>query len=104
MTPEGKVKAKVTKVLKSFGDRLYYFMPVQYGMGAASLDYLCAVKTKFDYDGPIFFAIETKAPGKKPTDRQQALMDYLTKMGAVVWTIDDDAGVKELKLWLDSLH
>jgi hypothetical protein len=58
MTPEGKVKAAVNKVLARY-KKIYRFMPVPYGYGESSLDYLICVNGRF-------VAIETKAPGKKP--------------------------------------
>lgn len=103
MTPEGKIKTKVRRVLSLFGDDLYSFMPVQYGYGATTLDYLCATTDKFSHNGPIFFAIETKAPGKQPTLRQQSLIAQLRRMGTKVFVIDSDDGVEELRVWLLSL-
>ena len=60
-TPEGKVKDQIKSVLNKFG--IYYFMPVQNGMGKPGLDFYCCYRGKF-------IAIEAKAPGKKPTPRQ----------------------------------
>ena len=65
MTPEGKVKKEIKRVLDAFN--VYYLMPVQMGIGAAGLDFHCVVR--FGDHGLAFF-IETKAPGEKPTDRQ----------------------------------
>jgi hypothetical protein len=59
LTPEGKVKAAVKKVLKAA--RVYFFMPVQNGMGRVGIpDFICCVNGRF-------VAIETKAPGKSGT-------------------------------------
>lgn len=81
MTPEGKVKRRVSTILKSYGSRVYYFMPVQGGFGASTLDYLgCA--------GGKFFAVETKAPGKKPTPRQQQIIQSILSAGGAVFVID----------------
>lgn len=77
MTPEGKVKAKVRAYLKSIG--AYVFSPVQQGLGVSTLDLLCCI------DG-LFFAIEVKRPGGKPTPRQLTVMDEIEKAGGVaVW-------------------
>jgi hypothetical protein len=75
MTPEGKVKEKVKKMLKEFG--AYYHMPVQNGMGKPSLDFVCCHKGRF-------LAIETKTEKGKLTLRQQATMDEMQKAGAIV--------------------
>lgn len=85
-TPEGKVKNKVKKILDKYG--AYYFMPVQTGFGAATLDILACYKGEF-------FAIETKAPGKKPTARQELTIERMEKAGATVFVIDGDTDALE---------
>lgn len=89
-TPEGKVKKTVSALLKATPG-LYYFMPVQAGMGASTLDYLGCYRGKF-------FAIETKAPGKKPTDRQNMIIERIRQCGGAVFVIDGD--ITELKQWI----
>ena len=92
-TPEGIVKNEVKKLLNAY-PQLYYFMPVQAGFGASTLDFLgCHVGR--------FFAIETKAPGKRPTDRQKMIMDQMRRAGAKVFVIDGD--LTELRAWLNGL-
>lgn len=91
-TPEGKVKKTVSALLKATPD-LYYFMPVPSGYGESSLDYLGCYRGKW-------FAVETKAPGKKPTDRQNMIIERIKKAGGAVFVIDGD--VTELKKWIDT--
>ena len=55
-TPEGKVKAKVKKLLKQYD--VYYFMPMQNGLGVHGIPDIIACCNGF------FLGIETKAPGK----------------------------------------
>lgn len=96
-TPEGKVKKAVTKVLVehlSTRGGIYWFMPVPGGYGQSSLDYLGCANGRF-------FAIETKAPGKKPTPRQETMMDRIRAGGGRVFVIDGDT--TELKGWLVGL-
>lgn len=88
-TPEGKVKEKVKRVLRSHG--AYWHCPVQNGMGAPSLDFICC------FHG-LFFAIETKAPGKKPTPRQLLTIGEIKTTGGKVFVIDGDT--TELENWL----
>ena len=57
MTPEGKVKARIDRLLKSYGDDLYLFKPVQSGFGTRTLDYLGCILGGF-------FAIEAKRPAR----------------------------------------
>ena len=94
MTPEGKIKAKVREILAEHG--VYLFQPVQWGMGATGLDFHCVAPP----DGKALF-IETKAPGKVPTARQEVLIAKLRKMGAKVFVISNDVTLAELKRWLD---
>lgn len=81
MTPEGKIKEQVKKLLKTYG--VYWHMPVQNGMGAPSLDFVCCHRG-------WYFAIETKAPGKKPTPRQEVTMAEIQKAGGKCFVIDGD--------------
>lgn len=98
MTPEGKIKAQVNKLLDD--PRIYSFMPVQNGMGAAGLDYHCAVCSP---NACHAFFIEAKAPGKKPSGRQKVLIERLRDIGAAVFVIDGDKGLNELRAWLNNL-
>lgn len=94
-TPEGKVKAAVKKALQELqakGVRVYYHMPVQNGMGKPTLDFIGCIEGRF-------FAIETKAPGKTPTERQQTTISEIQDGGgAVIWT--DTTNTEELMAWL----
>lgn len=81
-TPEGKVKKKVSELLKST-PHCYYTMPVPGGYGESTLDYIGCHMGRF-------FAIETKAPGKHPTDRQNMIIAMMRRAGAKVFVIDND--------------
>ncbi len=89
-TPEGKVKAKISKVLKDTPN-LYYEMPVPGGFGKSGLDYSCC------YFGRAFY-IEAKKPGGVPTDRQETTIKDQRAAGAIVFVIDGDT--KQLENWL----
>jgi hypothetical protein len=95
MTPEGRVKSAVKKLLGTYKD-VYYFMPVQYGMGASTVDFLCA------YRG-LFFAIETKAPGNRPTPRQDLIMSCIRNAGAPTFVVDGSESIMMLKEWMDNV-
>jgi hypothetical protein len=90
MTPESRVKEKVKAYLR--GKNAYFFMPVQTGYGAATVDFLCCVDGRF-------IAIETKAPGKKPTKRQRATLLAIIAAGgnAFVVTLDEKGNL----IWSD---
>jgi hypothetical protein len=91
MTPEGKVKSQVRKVLHRHN--AYWFCPVQNGMGKPALDFMHVQIA----DVPVF-AIETKAPGEKPTVRQQRTMAEIEAAGGKVFLIDGNT--EELESWI----
>jgi hypothetical protein len=77
-------------------------MPVQFGYGAAGLDFHCCVPFR---GWAIAFFIEAKKPGKPRTPRQDKLREELiTKQKARVFTIDDVFTLKELEKWLLTLQ
>ena len=48
----------------------------------------------------LFFRVETKKPGDKPTDRQNMIIERMRKAGGAVFVIDGD--LSELKTWIDN--
>lgn len=92
-TPESKVKAKVKKILAD-RERWGYIWtnwPVPGGYGRSTVDCLGVIHG-------LAFAIETKAPGGKPTALQQLEIERLREAGAEVFVIDGDTS--ELEQWL----
>lgn len=83
MTPEGRVKRAIKKVLDQH-KTLYSFMPVPSGFGKSSLDYVLCV-------GGVFVAIEAKAPGKKLTPRQKTIKGQIERAGGTVFVIDNES-------------
>lgn len=69
MTPEGRVKQGVKRVLATV-PRAWYYMPVQNGMGRSGIpDFIACIPTVITPDMVgetigVFMAVETKAPGK----------------------------------------
>jgi len=63
MTPEGKVKKEVKKILDKYG--VYWFMPVKHQLyGRVGIgDFICCVNSKF-------ISIETKGPDGEVTELQ----------------------------------
>jgi hypothetical protein len=90
-TPEGRVKQKVSGLLKATPG-VFYDMPVPSGYGGSTLDYIGCYLGRF-------FAVETKAPGKKPTARQKQIIARMQAAGAKVFVIDGD--LTELEDWLN---
>ncbi len=101
--PEAKVKARVKKTLKAYG--AYQHWPVQMGYGAACLD------CHGSYKG-LYYAIETKAPGKHPTPRQLITIEDIENAGGKVFVIGEAedhgpekfkySGERELEIWLNA--
>ena len=83
MTPEGRVKAAVKKLLKEQG--VWFYMPVQNGMGVVGIpDFICCW-------GGAFLAIETKAPGTRRnlTPNQERRIAEIHAAGGRALVVDD---------------
>lgn len=83
MSPEGKVKARIRLRLSKCPVPVYLFMPVQNGMGDATLDFLGCI-------GGLFFAIEAKAGYGSMTPRQQSTAARMRLAGATVFLLNED--------------
>jgi len=96
-TPEKRVKDKLKKLLKDYPDA-YAYWPVSTGFGKTTLDVLGCYRGRF-------FEVETKAPGKKPTLRQQVELESIGRaMGKTfVITGTDSPVFEELRQWLDEI-
>lgn len=92
MTPEGRMKEKVKKILREAG--AYYHCPVMNGMGSPTLDFICCFRGRY-------LAIETKAPGKLPTERQRITMTQITDAGGAVLVISEIRHLDQLQDWLE---
>jgi hypothetical protein len=94
MTPEGKVKVRVKRILDRYKPALYAHWPVQTGFGAPTLD--C--------NGALWgqaFSIETKAAGKRPTARQIETMREMKAAGIKIFLIDGGKfPYTPLEVWL----
>jgi hypothetical protein len=77
---EAYVKVQVKNLLKAYD--CYWFMPVQNGYGAASLDFIGVHQGRG-------FGIETKRPGKTLTARQELTKGMMEKAGATVFVIGE---------------
>jgi Holliday junction resolvase len=80
-TPERKVKKKVIEILKSAG--AYYAMPVASGFGNAGVPDILAC-----HKG-VFFGIECKANGGKPTALQLSNLAQIERAGGMALLIDE---------------
>jgi hypothetical protein len=94
MTPEGRVKQKVKEILDGYPG-MFYDMPVPTGFGRPTLDFIGCY-------GGLYFAVETKALGKKPTPRQLDTIWKMRKAGAAVFVVIGEDDVALLQLWLET--
>jgi hypothetical protein len=84
MTPEGKVKEKIKKILKARG--AYYAMPMGTGFGNAGVpDFLCCIPP---YGG--FLAIEAKAGKGVTTALQNKNLAEIEAAGGMALVIHED--------------
>jgi Holliday junction resolvase len=91
-TPEGKVKAKVVKLLKERG--VYYFFPATFGMGRSGVpDVVCC-------RGGRFLAVECKAGKGKTTALQDREIEAIRAAGGTALVINED-NLYELEAHLD---
>lgn len=80
-TPESKVKAKCTDLLKAVG--VYYFFPVANGMGRAGIpDIICCARGRF-------LAIECKAGKGTTTALQKKELAAIEAAGGVALVINE---------------
>lgn len=92
MTPEGKVKEKIKRLLKHYG--AWYYMPVSIGMGQHGIpDFVCC------YNGKLF-GIEAKAEGKKPTVLQMKQKSLIEASGGAWFLVDNDESLMGVEQWI----
>jgi hypothetical protein len=87
MTPEGRVKEGIKRVLKKYD--VWYFMPAANGFGKQGVsDFICC------WDGQ-FLAIEAKAPGKEKdtTPNQERFISEVKLNGGWAFVCDDPAAL-----------
>lgn len=96
-TPEGRIKKYIKDVLDAYN--VYYFMPVQHGIGAAGVDFHCVMDW---HDVNLAFFIEAKTPDKELTDRQDLFLKTRGKeQNAESFVIDGSASLRDLVKWLE---
>lgn len=96
MTPEGRIKELVKRLLDRYGDDVYREMPVPGGFGKSGLDFTICF---FGH----FIAVETKAPGKKPTGRQELRIREIERAGGAVFVVDGHSTLIPLEKHLERI-
>jgi len=91
MTPEGKVKAEVKRLLTEAG--AWFCMPVGGQFGKAGVpDFLCLLNG-------VFFSVETKAKGGKTTKLQDMEMAKIRAAGGFA-LVTHPGNIEELEEFL----
>lgn len=93
-TPEAKVKAKVTRILKHH--EVYYFTPVTGGYGVSGVpDVICCVRGRF-------LAIECKAGRGKTTLLQDLNIANIRRNGGIALVVNEQ-NIADVEAVLDTL-
>lgn len=101
MTPEGKVKERVKKILRDRDAYWYMYVPGGYGVVGAP-DFVACVPLKITPDMVgktfgVFAGIETKAPGKikNTTPNQKKNLEKIFKADGMAVVVDEPEKLKE---------
>lgn len=78
-TPEGRMKTKVTRMLKSFGEDVWYFYPGNNGFGKSGVPDIIACAHG------VFFGIEVKADETKTATKLQELQGSRIERAGGYW-------------------
>ena len=81
MTPEAKVKKKVVEQLKKI--KAYYFYPMTHGYGRSGVPDIVGCFES------VFFGIECKAKGNKPTPLQEKNLREIKDAGGIALVVDE---------------
>ncbi len=90
MTPEGKIKRKVTELLRD--NDIWYFFPGNNGFGKSGIPDIIAIV------GGRFVGIECKAdPTKKPTELQKRCGEEIKAAGGLWFLIRSVEDLREVE-------
>jgi hypothetical protein len=90
MTPEGKIKRKVTILLRDHG--VWYFFPGNNGFGKSGIPDIIAIV------GGTFLGIECKAdPSKKPTELQKRCGEEIEQAGGLWMLVRCEEDIREVE-------
>jgi Holliday junction resolvase len=96
LTPEAKIKRKVTTLLKDLG--VWYFFPANNGFGKSGIPDIIAIANG------VFVGIECKAdPSKKPTVLQQKCGEEIRAAGGMWFLVRCDEDIEVLSMSLKML-
>lgn len=88
-TPEGITKAEIRVILDSYGEELWYDMPVKMGMGKRVVDFLIC------FHG-FFLAIEAKRKGAQARKFQLRILDQVRRAGGGALCVDSATQLRQV--------
>lgn len=94
LTPEGKVKRKVVKVLKKHG--VWYFFPANNGFGKSGIPDIIAI-----VDGH-FLGVEVKSATGEPTELQKICGKQIEEAGGTWVVVSDDITLEALEAVIEN--
>jgi hypothetical protein len=94
LTPEGKVKRKVTELLKKY--EVWYFFPANNGFGKSGIPDIIAIVNG------TFVGIEVKSATGKPTELQKLCGQQIQEAGGTWMIVKDEDTLATLKAVLDN--
>lgn len=90
MTPEGKIKRKLTEMLREH--KVWYFFPANNGFGRAGIPDIIAIV------GGRFVGIECKAdPKKQPTELQKRCGEEIKQAGGLWFLVRSLEDIREVE-------
>ena len=94
LTPEGKVKAKVVKLLKAMN--IWYFFPANNGFGKSGIPDIIAIVSG------EFVGIEVKSATGKPTELQKICGREIEEAGGTWVVVSDDITLMALEAIIEN--
>jgi hypothetical protein len=94
LTPEGKVKGKVVKLLKAMD--IWYFFPANNGFGKSGIPDIIAIVSG------EFVGIEVKSATGKPTELQKICGREIEKAGGTWVVVSDDITLMALEAIIEN--
>jgi hypothetical protein len=97
MTPEGRVKRNINKMLAGYDRAVWRYMPVPHGYGIPAHDYILCFKGNF-------ISLEAKRAGKDLTPLQKSTRVDMWHAGGIVLRCRNDAEIEAARAILDKLE
>ena len=95
-TPENKIKVKVVALLDFYGCFHYPASASPYG--------IAGIPDRIGCFHRLFFGVEVKRPGGKPTALQKRCGQKIEAAGGKWFLVDGDEALEQLRSWLEEVR